>query len=138
MLSACASINRGMEAVLAAERAADHEMMARVTKQERQSRHQHAALTAAGGRLERQSRTLLSQQVAIAHLATALSGPSGLQDRLAGMRSALQGIATELATIEAGTRARAESAVGDAPAARAPGRPDHGAPGDAGAGPTWR
>lgn len=111
MLSACASINRGMAAILAAERAADHDMMARVTKQEQQSRHQHAALQAAGGRLEQQSRALQSQEAAIAHLATALNGPGGLQDRLADMQGALQRVVTELALIEEGMRTGASAPV---------------------------
>ncbi|MGI4983830.1 MAG: hypothetical protein ACRYGL_10990 [Janthinobacterium lividum] len=138
MLSACASVNRGMEAVLAAERAADREMMANVAQRKRQSQYQHAALKAAGSRLESQSEALQRQQAAIARLATALNGPSGLQDRLTDMQDALRRIVAELAVIEAGTRARAEVVAGDPPVARAPGRRGGGASGDAAAVPTRR
>ncbi|MGI4861504.1 MAG: hypothetical protein ACRYHA_32165 [Janthinobacterium lividum] len=107
-----------MDAVLAAERAANHTMMACVTKQEQQSRRQHATLQAAAGQLESQSRSLQSQQAAIAHVAAAVSGPGGLQDRLASMQDALQQVVADLALIEKGTRARAAAAPA---AARAPG-----------------
>ncbi|MCY0388143.1 hypothetical protein OVY01_13025 [Robbsia sp. Bb-Pol-6] len=101
MLSACSSINRGLEAVLDAERTAHRDTATLITRHEARSRDRRAALAAMGERLERQSEAVLRQQGEVERIAGALAGPHGLQDRLVGLQEALQAVTAGLASRDA-------------------------------------